>query len=388
VDDSIPEHIQEAEPEDNSGYSVPVSSEVEGRAPEKVPTPPDETYSTHAPEHPRKNAEYSVTPDTKAKPELTQEESPEEMNPRRQAEAAAAAAKNKPVPEQESAPAAKPRPEAIAAAALEKLAARRNQNERAAATAPRATAPAEAGARAQPAAPVTETHLPAAEPTRTEEVTRTAGQVTAPAKEEIKIKDDPAAEQIQTEVALDGTPDQSGEEIRIRAREEGDSSHGERKARAPGENPLKYRHFVTMTLAELSDRDSSWHPMHRYRIYLSASHRYYGVKDPATLLPLWVYEGELAPEFLEDKRAWKFYDRYPELYSTLDTLPPVVLDQIYVMAGKAPPSSYDGAKAANVAGSAQAGTAPAPLATAPGETAAGGGLWGSVKSFFRTLLGG
>jgi hypothetical protein len=87
---------------------------------------------------------------------------------------------------------------------------------------------------------------------------------------------------------------------------------------------LKTRHFEIMPLEQLQDRESTWHPVDRYRAYLSAYHSYYGWKDPAELFPLWVYEGELAPQFLDQQKAWKFYDRLPMVHVELATLPPPV----------------------------------------------------------------
>ena len=95
----------------------------------------------------------------------------------------------------------------------------------------------------------------------------------------------------------------------------------------PVENTLarKNRFFVTMSLLELGDRKSSWHPVGTYRIYLGAQHRYHGVKNQIELFPLWVYLGELAPEFLNSENGWKFYDRKPVCHQGMRTLPPEVL---------------------------------------------------------------
>jgi len=158
-----------------------------------------------------------------------------------------------------------------------------------------------------------------------------------------------------------------------------------------GRSFLKQRHSQLMTLIELKDQESSWHPAGKHRIYLSAQHRYFGLKNPADALPLWVYEGELAPEFIEEKQAWKFYDRLPVAISTLDTLPADVLDHINRLCGIDPDMP-------------QKTTEPAPTKTGP---AAGGELkipkgknrdhyepekpkargWRSVVEFLRAIFG-
>lgn len=89
---------------------------------------------------------------------------------------------------------------------------------------------------------------------------------------------------------------------------------------------LLTRYQIIMTFQELNDNQSSWHPVDQYRIYLSAKHRYYGVKDVAEIFPLWIYEGELAPEFLETKKSWRFYDRAPQPYYSLEALPMPVFE--------------------------------------------------------------
>ena len=89
-------------------------------------------------------------------------------------------------------------------------------------------------------------------------------------------------------------------------------------------DPLSQRAFFILTLAELSDQNSVWYPVDGYRIYLSAEARY---KDFSKInfFPLWIYQGELAPEFLEFEKAWKFYDRPPEMRMDPANLPPEIL---------------------------------------------------------------
>ncbi len=87
---------------------------------------------------------------------------------------------------------------------------------------------------------------------------------------------------------------------------------------------LKVRHFEILSLKDLDDENSSWHPVDQFRVYLKAKHRYYGVKDVREIFPLWIYSGELAPEFLEKEESWKFYDRPPKKYLLQDALPVAV----------------------------------------------------------------
>jgi hypothetical protein len=105
-----------------------------------------------------------------------------------------------------------------------------------------------------------------------------------------------------------------------------------------GRQYLVSRYFVTRTLGELSDKESSWHPVGQYRVYLAAQARYFGIKHPRDLLPLWVYEGELAPEFLDESKAWKFYDRPPVAMANLESLPKEVEEFLYRLAGLEPPA--------------------------------------------------
>ncbi len=99
---------------------------------------------------------------------------------------------------------------------------------------------------------------------------------------------------------------------------------------------LASRFFLLMTLKELNDQESSWHPTGRYRIYLSAHHRYFGLKDPSDVLALWIYDGELAPEFIDESQSWKFYDRLPVIVTVLDALPEEVLEYLKVLCGLLP----------------------------------------------------
>lgn len=84
---------------------------------------------------------------------------------------------------------------------------------------------------------------------------------------------------------------------------------------------LKVRHFEILSLKDLDDENSSWHPVDQFRVYLKAKHRYYGIKDVREIFPLWIYSGELAPEFLEKEQSWKFYDRPPKKFLLQDPLP-------------------------------------------------------------------
>jgi hypothetical protein len=97
--------------------------------------------------------------------------------------------------------------------------------------------------------------------------------------------------------------------------------------------PLKTRLFLTLSLEELQDQNSSWIPVEGYRIYLSARHRYYGLRELTDIFPLWIYEGELAPEFLDRQKAWKFYDRLPGSFGSADTLPGPVARYLVEMIG-------------------------------------------------------
>ncbi|MGZ3670307.1 MAG: hypothetical protein ACXWR4_10405 [Bdellovibrionota bacterium] len=154
---------------------------------------------------------------------------------------------------------------------------------------------------------------------------------------------------------------------------------------------LKTRHYHLMTLAQLDDHDSSWHPAGRYRVYLSAQHRYYGLKDPQKVLPLWIYDGELAPEFIDEQKSWKFYDCLPIKVTSLDSLPLEALENIYRMCGLPPPSEKEQAKSGKSvvmiesAAGAQARTKVDPYV--PETAAPRTGAWGRIKKAIKGLVG-
>jgi hypothetical protein len=156
-----------------------------------------------------------------------------------------------------------------------------------------------------------------------------------------------------------------------------------------GRSLLASRLYFLMSLEELHDQDSSWHPVGPHRIYLSAKQRYFGFEKPEAVLPLWVYHGELAPEFLDETKSWKFYDRKPEPAETLEALPKEVVEHLYQLCGLPVPGEEE------KNGPRQASRAhPAPpergalqdyyLGEAERET----GLWRKFKAFLRKLFGG
>lgn len=107
---------------------------------------------------------------------------------------------------------------------------------------------------------------------------------------------------------------------------------GEARAKEDRQH-LKARHFLTLSLEDLNDQNSTWLPVEGYRIYLSAQHRYRGLREVTDIFPLWIYEGELPPEFLDQKKAWKFYDRLPKSYTSLEATPAPVAKYILEMKG-------------------------------------------------------
>lgn len=105
---------------------------------------------------------------------------------------------------------------------------------------------------------------------------------------------------------------------------------------------LKTRLFLTLSLEDLQDQNSTWIPVEGYRVYLSARHRYYGLRELEEIFPLWIYEGELAPEFLDLQKAWKFYDRLPESYGEILGLPPPVAAYVRTLLGEKKPETAAG----------------------------------------------
>ena len=88
------------------------------------------------------------------------------------------------------------------------------------------------------------------------------------------------------------------------------------------------RNFLLKSLEELQDRNSSWERADKFRVYLSAADKYEGIREIADVLPLWIYQGELAPEFIEERKSWKFYDRGPVLCLELNHVPVAVMTML------------------------------------------------------------
>ncbi|NUM89338.1 MAG: hypothetical protein HUU37_09055, partial [Bdellovibrionales bacterium] len=80
------------------------------------------------------------------------------------------------------------------------------------------------------------------------------------------------------------------------------------------------------SLEELRDDSSTWERVEAYRVYLAASKKYYGVKSIQELLPVWIYVGEAAPEFIEERKSWLFWDRMPVEYHSIEEIPAPVLN--------------------------------------------------------------
>jgi hypothetical protein len=79
-------------------------------------------------------------------------------------------------------------------------------------------------------------------------------------------------------------------------------------------------------------------------VYLSARHRYYGLRELEEIFPLWIYEGELAPEFLDLQKAWKFYDRLPKSHGDIQGLPPPVAAYVRGLLGEKTEEAITGQK--------------------------------------------
>lgn len=158
---------------------------------------------------------------------------------------------------------------------------------------------------------------------------------------------------------------------------------------------LKTRHYQLMTLEQLGDRDSSWHPMGRYRVYLAAKDRYYGLKDPHEALPLWIYDGELAPEFIDEQKSWKFYDCLPIRIDNLESLPADAFESLYRLCRLEPPvAAAPEARSASVILIPDEPLASKPAPASPitareaGEPQAEKGAWRRLKRAVREILKG
>lgn len=153
------------------------------------------------------------------------------------------------------------------------------------------------------------------------------------------------------------------------------------------EHYLKMRHFLLLTLEELSDKNSSWYPIEGYRIYLSAQHRYYGFSRAEELFPLWIYEGELAPEFLDQQKSWKFYDRLPICYWGLAGLPEPVMRYLSVTISQNLPSQAGSEKKLAKAEPLAQGKAEIFAKAEKTKSSENHGWGSSLKRFFRKIFG-
>lgn len=165
---------------------------------------------------------------------------------------------------------------------------------------------------------------------------------------------------------------------------------GGAKLRNEDDASVKQRLSFVLTCAELGDRNSAWHPAGAHRIYLSAHHRYRGYSSLSELLPLWVYEGELPPEFLESALAWRFFDRMPQRFDSLAALPPGLTAELLRPGGLADGDpSADGKSRAVLTAGPETVVSPAGGAAVGGRAAdrPNGPWWRSVWSLFRGIFG-
>ena len=89
---------------------------------------------------------------------------------------------------------------------------------------------------------------------------------------------------------------------------------------------VKERVHYLKTLAELGDDNSTWERAEIYRVYLGGKGKYYGLNTIEDALPIWVYVGETAPEYIESIKSWKFFDNIPVKYDHVADLPTPVLE--------------------------------------------------------------
>ncbi len=95
------------------------------------------------------------------------------------------------------------------------------------------------------------------------------------------------------------------------------------------QNPLrvvKERVHYIKSLEELGDDNSTWERSEIYRVYIGAKKKYYGIESIQEALPIWVYIGESAPEYIEGLKSWKFFDNIPVKYTNTEDLPEPVLN--------------------------------------------------------------
>jgi hypothetical protein len=91
---------------------------------------------------------------------------------------------------------------------------------------------------------------------------------------------------------------------------------------------------IVIEAKDLEDRNSSWYRCGEHRVYLSPEQVYRGVKNWKELLPLWAYEGDMSPEFIDHPPSWKFYDKAPVRFNKPETLPPSLAKGLNEMMSK------------------------------------------------------
>lgn len=90
---------------------------------------------------------------------------------------------------------------------------------------------------------------------------------------------------------------------------------------AVGRKKIEYFH---RHLDELPYADGVWTVAEQYYVYLATDSRYHGFQSFESLLPLWVYEGDIRPEFLKDTKRWRFAHRNAEPVKSVADIPPAV----------------------------------------------------------------
>lgn len=118
----------------------------------------------------------------------------------------------------------------------------------------------------------------------------------------------------------------SGEEIEEEnlwgANSKKSNKQGAKNDNSPDEkNEEENSEIFFLARSEVEPEDGSWEREKKYWIYLPNKSFADGIDKISSVLPCWIFEGEIEPQLLEEKAQWKFIGMRPEKINSLDALP-------------------------------------------------------------------
>jgi hypothetical protein len=119
-------------------------------------------------------------------------------------------------------------------------------------------------------------------------------------------------------------------ELEAAEEERGGRARGEakeparKKDRGGADDPYRY-----LPESGIAPKGNAWERAGEYYVYLGGEVRYRGFNTLESLLPLWVYRGDGAPELLDKSKQWRFLARLPLEIKATGDLPKDVKDFLY-----------------------------------------------------------